>query len=234
MKSIYSHIIAAMIVAVGASAKSQGSFQNLDFQSANLTPIPQGQSGGEVSISLGLPYWTGYLGDTQVTQVLHNDLTLGDASIDILGPNWYSQGLIQGQYTVFLEPGLDPFGSGQNVSASISQTALVPANAESLEFKAQISIDTPFTVSLGGQNLSLSAVGTGPNYTIYAANIPASDAGQTETLTITALAGPNSSDSFDAFAFSPTAVAPEPCPVVLTGLGGLLFALYRRLAPKRG
>jgi len=223
-------LIAGFSVALLAvfSAQAQGSFQNLNFESADLTPVPAGQGGGLVPISEGLPGWTGYLGSDQVTQVLQNNLTLGNASIDILGPNWSYGGIIQGQYTVVLQPGADPFGSGQEVSASISQTALVPANAKSLEFEAVIS--SSFSVSLGGQNLSLSAWGTGANYTLYGGIIPSLDAGQVETLTITALAGPNSADSFDAFVFSTTEPTPEPSIVALTAIGGLLFGARKRFA----
>ena len=87
------------------------------------------------------------------------------------------------------------------------------------------------SVSLGGQNLALTAWGSGPNYTDYAANIPSSEVGQTETLTITA-SGPTAINTIDAFEFSTQSV-PDSDPFVLTGLGGTLFALYRRFAPKR-
>jgi hypothetical protein len=174
-----------------------------------------------------IPGWTAFLGTNQVTQVLQNNATLGNASIDIWGPNW--SGMIEGQYTVVLQPGRDPVAPSQNVSASISQTATVPVTAQSLRFKAETS--SGFAVSLGGQNLSVIPLGTGANYTLYGANIPLSDAGQIATLTITALAGPNTTESFDSFLFSPSAV-PEPgaCSIVCLGfvLGAYKWFQRRR------
>ena len=207
------------------NAQGQG-FANLDFESAGLTPVPPGQFGGKVSSLAAIPDWTGFLGATQVTPVLQNNLTLGNASIDILGPDWNGGGVIEGQYTVVLQPGFDPFGSGQNVSASISQSGLVPVGAQSLQFKAQTY--SSFSVSLGGQTLSLVPLGTGANYTLYGAGI-SSFAGQGETLTITALAAPNTADYFDSIAFSPLAV-PEPNSFVLFAVGGLLLAWRCRKA----
>ena len=224
-------ILSSLMLGSAILANAQGTFQNLNFESANLSPVPSGQFGSFVSISDALPGWTGYLGSEQVTQVLQNNLTLGNASIDILGPNWSYNGIIEGQYMVVLQPGLDPFGSGQNVSASISQTSLVPANALSLQFKAETPLFSAWSVSLGGDNLSVIPLGTGANYTLYGANIPSSDAGQAETLTITALAAGNTAESFDSFVFLPSPL-PEPNPLVLTCIGWLLVASYCRYAAK--
>lgn len=197
-------------------------FQNLGFESANLSPIPPGQFGGPVPSLDAIPGWRAFLGATQTAQVLQNNLTLGTASVDILGPNWSLGGIIQGQYSVALQPGLDPFGSGQNVGASISQSGLVPANAKSLQFKA--STFGSFSVSLGGQNLPVIALGTGANYTLYGANISPLLAGQLETLAITASPGPSNPDYFDSFVFSPLSV-PEPGAFSLLALGGVLGLL---------
>jgi hypothetical protein len=214
----------SVVLLSALSARAQGTFQNLDFEDANLSPIPAGQFGGFVPIASALPDWAGYLGSTPVTQVLQDNYTLGAAEIDIIGPNWGP--VIEGQYTVVLEPGTATFsGSGGFVSASISQTGVVPENAASLQFKAETS--TPFSVSMGGDNLSLFPLGTGANlvtgakYTLYGANISGFE-GQVETLTITALAGPNNPDYFDSFNFSTTTV-PEPSVVELMVIGGLLF-----------
>ena len=125
-------ILFALLV-LWQNAEAQG-FVNLDFESATLFPVPSGQFGGEVSSTNAIPGWTGSLGTIQVTQVLQNNFTLGNASIDILGPNWSFAGIIEGQYTLVLQPGFDPFGSGHDVSASISQTGLVPADARSIQF----------------------------------------------------------------------------------------------------
>jgi hypothetical protein len=199
-------------------------FQNLDFESANLSPIPAGQFGGEVPITDAIPGWTGYLGTAQVSQVLQNDYTLGAASLDILGPNWSLSGIIDGQYTVVLQPGAG--SSGVTVGVSISQTGLIPTSTESLFFKAQPNSGaTTLLVSLGGQNVSFSAISTGPNYTLYGGNISAF-AGQAEQLTITAVANAGNLWYIDDIQFSPSSV-PEPSTLGLIALGGLLFGLRR-------
>ena len=188
------------------------SFINLDFESANLSPIPAGGFGGGVSITDAIPGWTGYLGTNRVTQVLQNNATLGDASIDIFGPNWSYVGIIEGQYTVVLQPGGDPYPGGGYDEASITQTGSVPFNAHSLQFKAQTR--GSFSVSLGGQDLSLIPLGTGANYTLYGADITPF-AGQVETLTITAES--DYVNFFDSFVFSPSSV-PEPSALSLFGI----------------
>jgi hypothetical protein len=202
-------------------------FQNLDFEAAQLTPIPSGQFGGSVPILSAIPDWTGFLGTTPVTQVLQNSFTLGNASIDILGPQWNFGGIIEGRYSVVLQPGRGPNGGGlpSDVSASISQTGLVPPEILSLEFKAEV-FDS-FTVSLGGQLLSIVPLATGVNYTLYGANIPLSMVGQNETLVVTALAGPNTTDYFDSFVFSPNLV-PEPQTWSLLLFSAAVLALKRR------
>jgi hypothetical protein len=87
-------------------------------------------------------------------------------------------------------------------------------------------------VYIGNDLLTLFSVGSGvgvsDSYTIYGANISAW-ADQTEQLTFSASLG---NIAIDDISFSPTAVIPEPSPLVLSGIGGLLFALYRRFAPK--
>lgn len=166
-----------------------------------------------------IPAWTGYLGTNQVAQVLHNDMTLGNASIDILGPNWSLYGRIEGQYTVVLQAGRDPFTGGGNVGASISQTGLVPADAQSLQFRANVFGGV--SINIGGHNLSVVPLGTGANYTLYGANIPLSVAGQVALLTVMVPAGPNTAGYFDSFAFLSSPI-PEPSAAGLFALGALL------------
>ncbi len=209
--------LSTALVMIAAVSHAQGNFVNLGFESATVVPTLPGQFGGSVSALSAIPGWTAFLGTTQLGEVFQNNLTLGNASIDILGPNWSFGGLIDGQYTVVLQPGL---GAGQAVSASISQSGLVPINTSSLQFKAIVS--SRFSIALGGQDLPLIPLQAGPNYTLYGANI-SQFAGHFEMLTITALAGPSGAPSyFDSFVFSPSAV-PEPSLIVLFGVGLLLL-----------
>jgi hypothetical protein len=226
--------IAIIILAHSLSAFAQGTFQNLDFESANLSPIPSGQYGGEVPIASALPEWSASFGSTPVTQVLQNNFTLGAPSIDIFGPDWTSPpGIISGSYTVGLQSGYGPGLIPE--SASLSQDGTIPANTESLEFEAENSQGaTPLSVSFAGDNLTLfvlsSAVApSGQPYSVYGANI-APYAGQTGQLEFTATFF--NAVQLDDISFSTQAI-PEASPLVLTGVGGLLFALYRRFAPRR-
>ena len=217
------------------SACAQGPFQNLNFESATLSPIPPGQYGGEVPISEALPGWTGSINGTPVTQVLQNNITLGEASIDILGPSWNSvnPGIIDGNYTVFLQA----FAASQG-EVSLSQDGTVPVTASSIQFSIwSQSSPANFLVSFAGNSLSpiVLSSGTSPSgqqYNNYGANI-LPYAGQTGQLEFSAFAnGQLGWIELDDISFSTQGV-PEPDAFILTGLGGTLFALYRRFAPKR-
>jgi hypothetical protein len=227
--------VAALLSA--GTAHGQGTFENFDFEWAALylTPVPAGQFGGEVPLSSGLPGWSASINDVPVTQVLQNNITLGGDSIDIIGPNWNSlgPGIIDGSYSVFLQAN----NTGQG-NVSIWEEGTVPGTAESLQFKAWESLPSAlFSVSFAGNNLPLVAIssGTAPSgqaYTVYGANVTpyASQNGQLE---FTAEGGNGPSwIELDDITFSPQAI-PEPNPFVLTGLGGVLYALYRRFAAKR-
>ncbi|MEI2723190.1 MAG: hypothetical protein V9H26_06480 [Verrucomicrobiota bacterium] len=52
-------LLLALLVSLSVCAFGQGTFRNLDFESANVT----GYSTGGVPITNALPGWTGYIGD---------------------------------------------------------------------------------------------------------------------------------------------------------------------------
>jgi hypothetical protein len=83
-------------------------------------------------------------------------------------------------------------------------------------------------VLVGTQIIPFAAVGTGPNYTLYAANISAW-AGQTEQLTFSALEDLSVLNNWeiDDITFSTTAVVPEPGALALMLMGGLGFGMRR-------
>jgi len=198
-------------------------FQNLDFESANLSPIPLGQFGGFVPITNALSGWTGYLGATQVTQVLQDNLTLGSGSIDILGPDWAFGGssVIDGQYSVELQPGLNNTPSA--FAATIAQIGMIPITAKSLQFKKAPTED-PFSVTIGGQAISMIPLQNSSTYILYGGDISIF-AGLTEELRMSALPG-TFGFSLDDIVFSPSSV-PEPNTLGLIALGALLFSLRR-------
>ena len=65
-------VIALLGAMLATSAHAQGSlgdgtFQTLDFESAELSPLPSGQFfGGPVPVSEAIPGWTAYIGGAEV------------------------------------------------------------------------------------------------------------------------------------------------------------------------
>src|ERR1700722_19387750 len=91
MKTVKLTILVTMVMLV-QSSEGQGTFQNLNFESANLSPTPSSGPPLYVPIASALPGWIAYTGADEVTQVLQNNYTLGQASVDIFGPNYTTAG----------------------------------------------------------------------------------------------------------------------------------------------
>jgi hypothetical protein len=195
---------------------AQGTFQNLNFESANVPPVPAGQYGDNVAVSDGVPGWTVYVAGIPQITVLHNNMSLGSAVVAIYGPSWYPHQILQGNYTVSLQGS----SAGQPITLpAIGQTGLIPLTAESLRFYGQ----GDFAVTFGGQPLTFATLGSGANYTVYGADI-SSFAGQTGQLLF------QGGGLLDFIQFSPQAV-PEPGVTALATLGALLLGLaYARRA----
>ncbi len=224
-------LIALVFISTNLCMRGQG-FVNLDFEQAGdyLTPTPPGQPGGAVPIASGLPGWSGLIGMNSVSEVLQNNLTLGSASIDILGPHFSSSYIIDGSYSVMLQAG--GTGSG-TANVSIEQAGTIPLTAETLQFKASESpASGMFLVSFDGNTLSPVLLSSGPNYNLYGANV-APYAGETGQLEFTELFNPSFPGLLlDDISFSTTAV-PEPSPLILTGMAAAMFAARRRWMRKR-
>jgi hypothetical protein len=184
-----------------------------------------------VTVANALPGWTVDYGTIQQTQILYNAPSLGATAVTLLASGYPGSAgpIIDGNFSVDLQVGLN----GAQAEASISQTGLVPAGTQSLLFDVANPTFQPesLNVFIGNDQLTLFPVGTGQgvstSYTIFGANI-SSWAGQTEPLTFSSYG----EVVIDDISFSTQAI-PEASPLVLTGVGGLLFALYRRFAPKR-
>jgi hypothetical protein len=77
-------------------AAGQGTFQNLDFESANLAGYPApilGQAATSVPVSDGLPNWSPSFSGTsegiiQLNQVWYDGLSLGGAAISVVDSKW--------------------------------------------------------------------------------------------------------------------------------------------------
>jgi hypothetical protein len=209
---------------------AQNAFQNLDFEAANVS---QNQTSGLINATDAFPGWAVFYGANQVSQVLYENYDTGSANISLLGKSVIIPGgqtSLDGNFSAYLQG-----GQTSVPDVSIRQTALVPVFAQSLVFKAEPQPFTPgpLLVSLGGQNLSYSALSVGPNYTLYGVNI-AGFAGSTEQLEFSALqGGANPNDwNLDDIQFSPTPV-PEPGTWALLVCGAGVLGLSRRVQSPR-
>jgi len=229
MKATFPFFFVTVALLFAPRCHSQGTFQNLDFESANLSLVPSGQFGTFQPISNALPFWTAYLGTNQITQILHNNFFLGTATVSILGPEWTFTRLIDGAYTVILEPGV----SGQDVvDVSIAQTGLIPLGAQSIRFKSDPS-PHHFGVSIGDDIVPVFLMGTNADYFSYGADITIFG-GLTRELRITAFFQDldNRHDYLDSISFSNQPI-PEPSLLGLFALGSSLLGwrLHRLRRP---
>lgn len=215
--------LSCLMVLVFVAARvgfSQG-FLNLDFESAKIVPdsaspyYPYG-----IAINNALPGWNS-ISDGVAGDITYNDPSIGSTWVTLLATNGSQIG---GNYSVLLTGGLSSY------PAIISQSALVPVGSESIFFEAQPG-SSSLVVSLGGQDLSFSAIGTGSDYTLYGANI-SGFAGLTENLMFSATQVSSGLNNWniDNIQFSP-ALVPEPSALGLAALGGLFFAWCRWKAP---
>jgi hypothetical protein len=237
MKAFRRLILIVAVLALVKSARAQGTFENLDFESADVASYAPDST--DVPVSDALPGWGAFYGNTQMTQVSYDDISFGGAEISVIDSHAFAFAPLQGMYSAFLFGGVANNSTLESVA--ISQTAVVPAGTQSLGFDAYV-FGAPFVVTLGGQTINTSLLemfpksGTTPAYALYGGNIPASFAGLTAALTFTeppATGVQPSELELDNIAFSPIAVTPEPGALALMGMGGLLFALYRGFALKR-
>jgi hypothetical protein len=160
----------------------QGTFANLDFESTSLSGPPQ----LNVPADTALPGWSAFIytpsfGTTVLSTVWYDEVSLGGAAISLMDAN-IALGLtpLQGTYSVLLTGG----GSIPRYSAGISQTGLVPVGARTLLIDILTSpFQPPFTVTLGGETISMVAEETFPGYTRYGGDIT-SLGGQVAALTI--------------------------------------------------
>ncbi|HUA68838.1 MAG TPA: hypothetical protein VMA13_09855 [Candidatus Saccharimonadales bacterium] len=204
-------------------------FEDLNFEQANIVRDPSDTNA--VYVSEAIPGWTVSNSYHGTNEIDYEVLSLGAPSVSLCGSEPAQNGLnpapppLDGKFSIELyggAPEMYPL-----LGASISQTAMVPAHAESILFIAQQTLTGgPLLVSLGGQNISYSAISKGPDYTLYGGDIPAF-AGQVETLTFNAPTGVNNYWELDDIRFSSSPV-PEPRTFSLCALGGLFFTLGLR------
>jgi hypothetical protein len=168
----------------------------LDFEAARIVLL----GFNIVATTNALPGWSAFSGTNQLGTVPYNNPAVIN-TVGLIGSNVF---VISDNFSVII-----------NASGSISQTGLVPADAQMLLFKTDSASLSPVLVSFGGQNLPYTAVSSGPNYTLYGANVSAF-AGQTAALSFWGTSGAY----LDDIQFA----VPEPSSLALLGCGGVLLA----------
>ena len=200
-------LLLTLATTVATETFSQGTFQNLDFESATLVPIP-GDPFGRVEFAPAFPGWTGYVGTNLQTVADHNGRLLEQPGIAVMGPDYPSPNLFQGHYfaELYTAPGVP-------IAPALAQTGTIPGAAQSIRFYGG-SQDAPF-VRFADQLIPLSVLESAPSYVIWGGDI-SSFAGQTGELRF------QGSRRFDNIIFSPEPI-PEPNLFGLFGLGALLL-----------
>ena len=227
MKKRHLSILCLALVCTAAPVRAQGSFQNLGFESA----VAAGAAGTFVDFSQAFPGWTGYIGAVQTSGAVYDATPISTAQFSIIDRNFSIPagtpgGVIQGDFTAVVISGVS--GVNQTFDSTLEQTSLVPVAAESLQFRAFFNSNggsgSYFSVTLGGQPLSLAPLEQSANYTLYAADIH-SWAGQVADLAFTSHTNLQwyipASLYLDSIQFSTQSV-PEPAVFALSALGALL------------
>jgi hypothetical protein len=210
--------LALLLSAMGAAG--QGTFQNLDFESAN---IPSGtQPYADLSFGDAFPGWSGFYGSGNVfspaTFVVYDALSLGGPMMAIIDKvtSYKPYQALQGNYSAFLFGGNSPFGGPTTMT--ISQTGLVPYGAVSVFM--DVDAWNGFSISLGGHSIVTMA---GPYSGEFTADISAF-AGQTVQLSITVPSSPYGDINPDGLLIDGIRfeTVPEPGIIALSAFGTLL------------
>jgi hypothetical protein len=205
-----------------ATGECQG-FINLGFESATIGSTGNPINPFEVEFAAAFPGWTVTIGSSHPSTAIYDTVPLNLSAICIADNAGY--GVIRGHYTAV-------FAAGFGGNTSLSQTGLIPSDTPWLLFKA-VPGSGSFGVSIDDQPLVLQNLGSGSNYTQYAADVSAW-VGQSARLEFTALTRippvPNNYLYLDAIQFS---AIPEPETWALCLLGFLGLVGCRQAARAR-
>jgi len=213
-------VVAAAVCASIISGNAQ-QFQNLNFESPLINTYATDQFGDEL---YQIPNWTAAIGSSQISVATSSGglLDQSDVYVNTASP-------IDGTTSINLG---SVYYLASRASVSISQTGLVPQNAQSIQFRINNQrqnelVATPMNplepqmfLTMNGQACALNLVSNDGSYYVLGANI-GTFAGQTATLTIGANATGYSVEfgaTIDDVAFSSVAV-PEPSSLTMVGVG---------------
>ena len=191
-------------------------FVNLNFEQATIAPTPVGGSTYPADPAQLFPGWIA----GPNTVVSYNDLSLGSSAADLMGPNFPNGGYhtpLQGSYSVLLQ-----YLGAYAGPPTLSQTGMVPANAQSINFLVSSS-EADAVVTLNGVPISLTPIAGGR----LAGDVTAF-AGTEAQLTFSTIVGPaypGDSLYFDDVQFSSSPV-PEPSVCSLFGINLLFLGWY--------
>jgi hypothetical protein len=200
-------------LAANLDTQAQGTFQNLNFEGANVPFVPAGQFGADVAVSNGVPGWNVYIGGGRQVTMFHNNISLGGAAVAIFGPEWLANQILEGSYTVSLEPST----AGPPTSTAIGQIGIIPLGSQSVRFYGGGAMI--FSLTFAGQPIPLVTLSSTANYTIFGGDISAF-AGQSGELRF------RGGGLLDNVFFSPSPV-PEPKAIYLLALGIFVLRLAR-------
>jgi len=217
------------------STRANTPFQNLDFEQAVVTPAPPNYTPGDaaqpISSAAALPHWQAYADNNLSTALWGAPIALDETSLALVSSN-----AMQGQYGLqFYAWGGSNQANGYFHSVSISQTADLPADAQSIRFllrrPAVAGASGPNslpTVMLNGVAIPLFQLSSANGISTWGGNVSAF-AGTNATLTFAAFdpdPHPENIFELDAISFSPQAV-PEATSLLLL-LPSLLGLAQRR------
>src|SRR5215467_4291362 len=95
-----------VIAELSTSVFAQGTFGNLDFESATGLPVLNPPSAtANVPTTNAFPSWVGYFGNEQTDQVLYNGASIGGTVISLITTNSHNASVIFGKYTASLAGG---------------------------------------------------------------------------------------------------------------------------------
>lgn len=228
----------ALLILLGTTQwlVAQGTFRNLDFESATVPVLLPGQSGGFVPFNDAFPDWVGFLGTDNASLAAHNGLSAGGVLLSILGPNFPVR--LDGNFTAALQAG-GRFSDGAPVPAALAQIGTIPSLSLSLVFYSSVSRPE---VTFNSQLLPLVFLGNGMSsggnaYEILGADVSAY-AGQSGELRFTSLPSggitPLNLTYLDNIQFSNQPI-PEPGVFGLFALGAFLlgwrFRRWKKFRP---
>jgi len=158
--------------------EAQGSFQNLDFEQADVA----GLEPGWVPAARVLPGWVAYMGQggSPWDQVLYNRLSGGGQCVSIHDASSLRTP-IEGNYSAMLQGQFNPGNVPGLASVAIGQTGVIPAGARSLRFYSGALY---IQVTVAGNEIPLVELQRTPGYIVFGGDI-SSYAGQTVELKFT-------------------------------------------------